>query len=222
MRPVFSLSPLLALFFFASVASAQFSVQAGVGAGYIWNKANGQGILSADSPTNPFGSCAPGAGNPFCLATSGLDATLIRFDGDVMFTKHLGVGGQFDFQPYRKDYGPLQFRQSFYDFNGIWAPFSSKRAVFRLEGGIGGSHTSFYYSQSGCIGTAVCNSSTSSIGSANHFDVHFGAGVMLFLSNHIYVKPQLDVHYVPGFTDQFNSNFAPSAMLTIGYGSGYH
>ena len=220
MRRIFSLFPLFALFSCcALVASAQFSVSAGGGAGYVWNKANGQGILSADAPVNPFGSCTPSAGNPFCLPTSGLDVVLMRLDGDVMVTKQFGLGGQLDFQPYRKDYGPLQFRQTFYDFNGIWAPFTSKHAVFRLEGGIGGSHTGFYFTQSGCIGTAVCSSATSSVGSANHFDVHFGGGVMLFLSSHIYVKPMIDVHYVPGFTDQFNSNLTPSAMFTIGYSS---
>ena len=40
------------------------------------------------------------------------------------------------------------------------------------------------------------------------------------MTNHIFVKPQIDLHYIPGFSNQFNSNLAPSAMVSVGYSSG--
>jgi hypothetical protein len=43
------------------------------------------------------------------------------------------------------------------------------------------------------------------VGTANHFQVHTGAGVSLFITDHVFIRPQFDVHYVPGFTGQFGS-----------------
>ena len=227
MKSVFRLSPLLALLFCASVASAQYSVDAHVGVGYAWDKSNNQGIDNANSPNNAFGPCtssplANPVADPYCETTSSLNSVLLGIGGDIMFKKHYGVGAQIDFQPAKKDYGPLQFRQTFYDFNGIYAPLSTKRAVLHIEGGVGGARTGFSYTQTGCVGTAVCSTSSSAVGTATHFDVHVGAGVMLFVTNHIFIKPQIDLHYVPGFTNQFNSNLAPSAMVSVGYSSGDH
>jgi hypothetical protein len=222
MKSVFRFSPLLALLFCASVASAQYSVDAHVGVGYAFDKSNNQGIDNANSPDNAFGPCAPGTGDPYCQTTSSLNSVLMGIGGDIMFKKQFGFGAQIDFQPAKKDYGPLQFRQTFYDFDGVYQPFSTKRAVFRLEGGIGGARTGFSYTETGCVGTAVCSTSSSAVGTATHFDVHVGAGVMLFVTNHIFIKPQIDLHYIPGFTNQFNSNLAPSAMVSVGYASGDH
>ena len=222
MKRIFCLSPLVALFLFASVASAQYSVDAHVGVGYAWDKTNNQGIDNANSPTNAFGPCLPGSGDTYCQTTPGLNSVLMGIGGDIMFKKQFGFGAQIDLTPAKKDYGPLQFRQTFYDFNGIYQPFSSKRAVFRLEGGIGGARTGFSYTQTGCVGTAVCSTSSSPVGTSTHFDVHVGAGVMLFVTNHIFVKPQIDLHYVPGLNNQFNSNLVPAAMVSVGFSSGDH
>ena len=218
-KTVFCLS-VPALLFCAAVVSAQTSVDANVGAGYAWNKSNNAGIDNAASAGNAFGSCTPGSSDTFCQTTGSLNSVFMGFGGDVMFKKQFGFGAQVDFQPSKKDYGPLQFRQMFYDFDGVYAPITTKRAIVHLQAGIGGARTSFSYTQSGCVGTAVCSSSSSSIGAATHLDTHFGVGVMLFVTDHIYVKPQFDLHYVPSFTNQFNSNLAPMAMFSIGYHSG--
>ena len=80
--------------------------------------------------------------------------------------------------------------------------------------------TSFSLTQSGCVGTAVCSTSTEPVGAANHFQVHVGVGVQVFLTEHIFIKPQFDLHYVPGFTNQFGSNAVPEGMLWVGYSFG--
>jgi len=222
MKRGFGLAPVFGLFLFSSIASAQFSVDAYIGAGSYWNKSNNQGIDNLNSPTNALGPCTLNSGDTYCQATSSLNSVFMGIGGDIMFKKQFGFGANVDFMPARKDYGPLQFRQTFYDFNGIYQPFSSKRAALRFEGGIGAAHTGFAITQSGCVGTAVCSSSTSPIGTANHFDVHIGAGLMLYVTNHVFVKPQVDLHYVSGFTDQFNSNLTPGFMVSVGYSSGDH
>ncbi len=99
-----------------------------------------------------------------------------------MLYKHLGVGFEASLEPARQTYGPLNARQSFYDVNAIYAPISTKRASLQLEGGVGGARTSFSFSESGCVGTAVCTTSTEPIGSASHFQVHVGVGVQIFLT----------------------------------------
>lgn len=137
-----------------------------------------------------------------------------------MFNRHFGGGFQANVQPVQSGYGPLQYRQSFYDVNGIYAPINQKRVVLQLLGGLGASRTSFSLAQSSCIGTAVCSSQTTPIGSASHFQLHAGVGVQIFLTDHIFVRPQFDFHYVPGFTDQFGSNTVPGGSIWIGYNFG--
>ena len=95
-----------------------------------------------------------------------------------------------------------------------------KRASLRFEGGIGDAHTSFAVTQSGCVGTVVCSTSTQPIGSANHVDVHVGIGVQIYLTDHIFIRPQFDYHYVPGLTNQFGSNSVPEALVWVGYSFG--
>jgi hypothetical protein len=137
-----------------------------------------------------------------------------------MLWKRFGVGAQVNVQPARSTYGPLLYRQEFYDFNAIFAPVNTKRATVQLQGGIGGAHTGFSINESGCVGVAVCSSSIVPVGTSNHFLIHAGIGVSLFLTEHIFIRPQFDARYIPGFKDQFGSDFVPSGMVWVGYNFG--
>ena len=90
----------------------------------------------------------------------------------------------------------------------------------KIEGGIGGAKTSFSYTQTSCVGTAVCSTQSQAVGSSNHFQVHAGIGVQIFLTEHVFIRPQFDFHYVPGLTDQFGSNMVPAATVWLGYSLG--
>jgi hypothetical protein len=136
--------------------------------------------------------------------------------------KHFGVGAEVMFQPAKSDYGPLQYRQTFYDFNGIFVPVNQKKFQLQLQGGIGGAKTSFSFTQTGCVGTAVCTTQTEPVGNTSHFQIHAGVGLQIFLTEHIFVRPQFDLHYVPNFTDQFGSNTVPAGMVWVGYSWGDH
>jgi len=198
-------------------ASAQSAIDVNVGFGGAWASANKSGIDNANSATNAFGSCTPGGTDRNCQALPTLNSFFLGFGGDVMFKPKLGVGFNYIVQPTKSDYGPLQDRQAFYDFNAVYRPLQTKRAALNLEAGIGGARTSFSITQSACVGTAVCTSQASSVGTASHFQEHVGVGVQLFLTEHIFVRPQFDVHFVNGFTDQFGRNVVPSAMIWVGY-----
>ena len=219
MKRIFRHVPLLALAFAPICVHAQTSVEASVGFGTAFDSASGAGIENVSS-ANAFGACNIASNDGFCQATPSLGGLFMNLSGDIMLTKRFGAGAGISFRPTKADYGPLQYRQTFIDFNGIYAPITRKRWGVQLLGGIGSARTSFSYSQSSCVGTAVCTSQSQAVGSTNHFQVHGGVGVEIFLNEHIFVRPQFDLHYVPNFTQQFGSNAAPMTMISVGYSSG--
>ena len=202
----------LPLLFCISFAYAQSAVDVNLGFGTFHDKAAGSGIDSTTGLTCTTGST--------CALTPALSGFFMGFGGAVMLNKHLGFGGEASLQPRKQDYAGFQSRQIFYDVNGIYAPVNEKKVMVRLEGGIGGATTSFSYTASSCVGTAVCQTQSQSVGSAKHFQVHAGLGVQLYVTEHVFIRPQFDLHYVPNFTNQFGSAVAPGAMVWIGYSLG--
>jgi hypothetical protein len=200
-------------------AAAQSSFDLNIGFGSFHNSASGQGIDNINSP-NAFGSCMLNAGDPNCEATPSLSGFFLGFGGDLMLKKHYGFGAEWDLTPAKQNYGPLQYRQHFIDFDGIYAPINQKKVAVKLYGGIGDAKTGFSITESGCVGTAVCTSQTSPVGSSNHFQIHAGAGVEVFVTDHIYIRPQFDFHYVPNFTNQWGSDVAVGGMVWVGYSWG--
>ena len=212
------LMPVLALGC-ASFAWAQAALDVNIGFGTAQDSATGSGI---DGPAslNAYGPCTPGLSDTYCQATPGLGGFFLGLGGDIMLFKHFGVGAQFNVQPAHSNYGPLESRQSFVDFDGIYAPISNKHAELRLLGGVGFARTGFSISQSGCIGTAVCSTSVEPIGSATHADVNVGVGVQIYLTSHIFIRPQFDFHYVPNLTQQFGRDYVPEETIWLGYNFG--
>jgi hypothetical protein len=202
----------LPLLFSISFAYAQSALDVNLGFGTAHNKAAGGGI---DSSTGA--SCTTGT---TCLQTPALSGFFMGFGGTIMLSKRLGFSGEASLQPRKQDYAGFQSRQIFYDVNAVYAPVNEKKVMVRLEGGIGGATTSFSYTASSCVGTAVCQSQSQAVGSSKHFQIHAGAGVQLYLNEHVFIRPQFDVHYVPNFTNQFGSSMAPAAMVWIGYSMG--
>jgi opacity protein-like surface antigen len=195
-----------------SFANAQSAVDVNLGFGTNHAKASGTGI-----DQNTGLACTTGSA---CLLSPDLSGFFLGFGGAVMLNKHLGFGAEANLQPAKQDYAGLQARQTFYDVNAIYAPINDKKVALRLEGGIGGAKTSFSITQSSCVGTAVCSSQTLPVGNSSHFQVHMGAGVQVFLTEHIFVRPQFDLRYVPNFTTQYGSNWVPGGMVWIGYSLG--
>ncbi|MGB7593720.1 MAG: outer membrane beta-barrel protein [Terriglobia bacterium] len=215
MKHIRTFLPLILLLGSVPLLQAQGSFDVAVGFGSVHDKATGLGI---DNVT--FGSCTPSSTATTCEATPGLGGLLMGFEGDGMLNKHIGIGGELSFQPTKSNYGPLQYRQMFYTFNGIYAPINKKRLQLRLEGGIGGAHSGFSYTETSCVGTAVCTTQAASVGSAGHFQVHVGAGVQFYVKPHIFIRPQFDFREVPGFTNQFGSDQVIGGTIWVGYNFG--
>ena len=152
-----------------------------------------------------------------------------------MFKPKLGVGIEYSIHPGQQDYAPLnastnslvtstevpvKSRQSFYDFDAVFRPIQTKRAALNIEGGIGGARTSLSYTQTSCVGNAVCASQSGAIGVANHFQEHVGIGAQIFVTEHFFVRPQLDLHFVQNFSGDFGRAVVPSGMVWVGYNLG--
>jgi hypothetical protein len=148
-----------------------------------------------------------------------------------MLWKKFGVGMEANFQPGKQDYlvvstassgqfgEKLQTRVTFYDFNGIFQPITAKRAALQLVGGIGGANIKFYDNVSSSS-SILGNSNTSQFfASSNHFQLHAGLGVQLYATEHVFIRPQFDLHYVHNFT-QFNRNSVPAFTIWLGYSFG--
>jgi hypothetical protein len=203
-------------------AHAQASFDLNMGFGSAWDGSNNQGIEGPNS-INAYGSCSPSAPvDAYCEKTPSLSGFFLGLGLDVMLTKKYGLGFEGSFQPSRPDYGPLLYRQSFYDVYGIYSPIHQKRVELKLTGGIGAARTSFAVNESGCVGIAVCSSEVEPVGNASHFQVHAGVGLELFVTEHIFVRPEFDYHYVTSFSNQFSSSSVPQAMVWVGYSFGEH
>ena len=220
MRTLRGYLPLLFLLLVcAPFAGAQTSFDLNVGFGAAHDASNGGGIDNLNA-INPGAICTPNTGDVNCQTNPSLSGFFLGFGGDVLLKKHYGFGMEASFTPSRSNYGPLEFRQTFYDFNGEYVPVNEKRVQLKLMGGIGGSKTGFAVNESSCVGTAACSNQVEPYANANHFQLHFGAGVEIFVTDHIFIRPQFDLHFVPGFTDQFNSNLVPQGMVWVGYSWG--
>jgi hypothetical protein len=199
-------------------AQSTFDVNVGFGTAHVGS--NDSGIESASSTTNAFGTCLPSSGDVNCQTTPAMNGFFLGFGGDVMMKKHFGIGAELNFQPGKSDYGPLQYRQMFYDFNGIYAPVNDRKVQLQLQGGIGGARTGFSFLQDACVGTAVCSTTSQAVGNANHFQAHGGVGVQLMLTGHLFIRPQFDLHYVPNLSQQFGGNAVPEGTVWVGYSFG--
>jgi len=140
-----------------------------------------------------------------------------------MFNDHLGFGVQVDTKFSQAFYEGLNYRPTFFDFNGIYHPIPDKltkgRFVPEFEGGVGLARLSFY-TPSYCDQYAGCQSGYA-IEDSTHFQVHAGVGVKLYVKGGIFVKPQFDARYVVNFF-QFGSDFVPEYSVSLGYTFGRH
>jgi hypothetical protein len=198
--------PLLAvLLLSASFASAQSTVDFGIGFGSNTAKSSNQLI-------DTFGDGT-------LYRTPKLGGFFMGFGGNAMLWPKLGFGAAYTFQPHKPDYAGIKARTGFYDFNAIYQPVSTPRFVPQLIGGIGGANMRFYLDSQFCNPFSGCSSQSQFFDSSNHFQVHGGAAVQIFLTERIFIRPQFDARYVRNFT-QFGTNFVPGGTIWLGYSMG--
>jgi hypothetical protein len=215
-------------------ASAQSTFDVNVGFGAVQDSA----ATGIDYTTNLL--CASGSSTT-CIPPNSLSGFMLGIGGNLMLWKHFGVGAEVSLQPAKQTYytcpaacvalingqsgGGIssfteQSRTTFYDFNGIFVPVRSKKAQFQLSGGIGGANFKTYENFTAAA-TAITSSQSQSqyAGSLNNFQVHGGAGVQIYLTDHFFIRPQFDVHYVHNFTP-FGRSTPIVAQVWVGYSFG--
>jgi hypothetical protein len=216
--------PLLFVAFFCILsANAQSGFDMNVGFGAQENKSLGPVDINTLLPCTSVGST--------CANTPSLNSFFLGFGGNLMLWPKAGVGAEVSVQPGRKDYlvfqqqgqgqygYTLQSRVTFYDINGILQPITSKRASLHLEGGIGGANVKFYEKLSSSSAVLGNSQSTQFFGSSNHFQVHGGVGVQVYLTDHVFLRPQFDIRWVHNFS-QFGRDSVFGGMVWLGYSFG--
>ena len=155
--------------------------------------------------------------------TPSLKGAFGKAGADLLITPHFGINGETDFRFSQGAYAGLSYRPTFYDFNGVWLPFGDhfKRVVPEFEGGLGGANIKFFYPSSYCDAFAGCSSSNQFIESSNHFQLHMAAGVRVYFTHHLFIRPQVDAHWVNNFY-QFGSNWVPEYGAALGWSIGSH
>jgi outer membrane protein W len=179
------------------------------------------GVGTAQAPSSNSLIDTFNNGNPF--TTPKLTGTFGKAGADIMITPHFGIGGETDFRFSQGAYAGLKYRPTFYDFNAIWAPTVPffKRVVPEFQAGLGGTNLKFYYSNAYCDAFTGCSSNNQYLESSNHFQVHLSAGVRLYATKHIFIRPQVDAHWVNNFF-QFGSNWVPEYGASLGWSFGAH
>jgi hypothetical protein len=155
-----------------------------------------------------------GTGTPY--TTPALNGAFLDLGTSILFTKKYGVGAAVSWRAAQGNYAGLQYRPTFYDFDGIWEPMSTKRFEPEIHAGLGGMHIGYSFNQTQCDQFAGCSSFNQTVETSSHFQVHGAAAVRIYLNDHVFVRPAIDVHYVNNLF-QFGSNFVPEYSVGIGY-----
>jgi hypothetical protein len=202
-----------------TLAKAQ-SVSAYLGFGTATDSSNGQQL---ECSTTTAG-CTTGVASPDIGPK--LNGTFGVFGADFMWKPTLGFGGEYSWRLSQGAFAPQEdvtYRPSFYDFNVIWHPIGKgSRVVPEIQGGIGGANIKFYETESGCVASGIgCETLSQYFASSNHFQVHFSGGVRLYVKGGLYIRPQVDVHWVNNLVE-FGSDWVPEYTVAVGYTFGGH
>jgi hypothetical protein len=136
------------------------------------------------------------------------------FGISVFLKGNLGVGWTASWRG-SHDYAGLQYRAAFHTFDAIYQParLRIKRSEPELRAGLG--LASIHYDlgdQGSCDAVPGCPSS-------HYFVGHAAAAARLYMTDHIFLRPAVDVQYVKAFLP-FGSNWVPRYSVSFGYSFG--
>jgi len=151
------------------------------------------------------------SGNFFAPTMGG--GSYLGFSGDFLLRHHLGVEGEIQWRTHQNIYQGYQpYRPLFYDFGAIYARRFSRFLGFEASAGIGAESLRFYNNYYSCSYISGCTNYTSS----NHFMGAFGAGVKLYPTHNIFIRPEMR-YYAIRNNVEFAGNSALRAGVSIGY-----
>jgi hypothetical protein len=165
----------------------------------------GSATDSSTGTVDPFGDGST-------LSAPSMNGLFGIFGGDAMFKPNLGVGVAVSTRFKQAAYADFNYRPTFYDFNAIYQPLPpTSRVALELQGGIGGAKISFYAPTGATIGP-----SSIYFLSTNHFQVHGAVGVRFYATEHVFIRPQVDIHYVTNY-NEFGRGAVPEFTVSVGY-----
>jgi hypothetical protein len=133
---------------------------------------------------------------------------------DFLLWHNLGFGGEVAWKASRGLYqGQLDYRPIFYDFNAVYARKVS-RIGFAGMAGLGAQSTRFYTDS--CVSINPSTGGCQNFVSSNHFLLHLGGALRLYVTPAIYVAPEIHYYYVRNNVD-FTSPNVTRYSLNIGY-----
>jgi hypothetical protein len=153
-------------------------------------------------------------GNPY--TTPKMGGLFSDLGANFMFSKHFGVGGDLSWRDTSAAYAGLNYRPFFYNFDGIYEPLKTKRAEPEFRLGLGGVSVRYSYNQQFCDKFTGCSTSNEFLESSHHFQTHAAAAVRLYATDHVFIRPAFDFHYVDNFF-QFGHNWVPEYSVGVGY-----
>jgi hypothetical protein len=154
-------------------------------------------------------------GDGTLYGTPEMGGLFTNFGVNVFITKQLGVGFERYWRTSEGGYAGLQYRPSFYNFDAIFQPAkaTSKRFSPEFRAGVGGASLHFSFNdQDSCDRVPGCPSS-------RRFQTHLAAATRLYLTDHLFLRPAVDIHHVSDFAE-FGSNWVPQFSIGVGYGFG--
>jgi hypothetical protein len=128
------------------------------------------------------------------------------FSADVLFYKHMGIGGNVAWRaseaqtPYFQPYRPI-----LWDIDGMWSPPLGKHAAPEFSAGIGAQSTRFY------TNIYVCGFTCTNYSTSTHFLGQFGAGLKLYAHGGFFIRPEFHLYLI-------NNNFEYSSSHAFRYG----
>ncbi len=148
----------------------------------------------------------------FFYAPSLGGGTYLSVNGDYILWHNFGVGGELSWRATQNLYlGYQPYRPLFYSANAVYAPKINKRLGAEFVAGIGAESLHFYSNFYTC-GFSGCTNYTSS----NHFMGDFGAGLKIYATDHIFIRPEVRLYVIKN-NFEFDSNHTVRAGVSIGY-----
>jgi hypothetical protein len=141
------------------------------------------------------------------------------FSGDFLIHHNFGVQGEVAWRASQGDYAGfgIPYRPLLWDFNGIYAPRVG-RIGGELMAGIGALSSRFYQNQ--IVSCSSFIGSCTNYVSSNHFAVHVGGGIRLYVLHSVFVRPEAHYYFVRNADVDFTSNsvFRVGASLGVSFG----
>jgi hypothetical protein len=136
-----------------------------------------------------------------------------NFGLDFLFYHNLGIGFNAAFRAKQNLYQGFQpFRPFFYAVDAVYAPPLGKRAQAELAAGLGAESIRFYTPFLTCGTFTGCTDFVSS----NHFLGHFGAGLRLYVTPRVFIRPEAHLYLVRN-NFEFSGARATRFGVSIGY-----